>query len=106
TPRTPNGRERKVGVVVARREAGRRKVSRVVLERAVEERLPLVAERAARWAVVLVAARLGRPVVVTVRPGGRHQRAVEAVVDCECLARGGDEPQIALVVITERKLGV
>ena len=88
-------------MVVARRQAGRGEVGRVVLERPVEERLPLVTEGVGGRVVVDAAARLRRPVVVAVRPGRGHQRAVEAVEDRERLARGVNEAEIALVVVTE-----
>ena len=103
--RAPDRREGQVGVVVARGQQPRAgHVRRVVPQGTVEQRLPLVARRLGGRRVVLPAARLGRPLVVAVRPGRGHQRAVEAVVDRELRARRVDEAEIALVVVAEREL--
>ena len=96
--RAPDRRERQVGVVVAGAHAA--------AERAVEDRLPLVAGGLDRRRVVLPAARLRRPLVVAVGPGRAEQRAEVPVVERELLGGGVDEPELALVVVGQRELVV
>ena len=88
--------EGQVGGVVARGQA--------VADRAVEDRLPVVAAGGDR--VALQPARLRRPLVEAVRPGRAEQRAEVAVVARVVARRLVDEAEVALVEVGERELVV